>query len=275
MHKNNLISLFIVALLMVNNSFGQSYEEITYEYYGHYFYLFDFTMGDNVKVKYFPTNSAYHYESWNGNRKDVVLLCSGAFSETWDYNSKPVGLTVDNGVVVNKNIDATMDGLVLIQDGYVSVIDLDALETGMELSDGDKIQINPRKSVKDKLLLLEAAKQKNMTIFQTQLVYSYLKTSNFQNLEYGNKRERRFLAISIKNDKYHNIIIDIPDYLPLNKAAKYTKEVLDFAGYDSYFILNLDTGDRNVFYNTSGSNQLTSKGKTFLTDSTNLLVFYK
>ena len=277
MSKKLFISFLPVVLLLqpVLSLRAQTYEEITYEYYQHYFYLYDFTMGNDVNVKYFPQNSAYQYESWNGNQKNVVLLCSGAFSESWDSNSKPVGLTVDNGVVINKNIDATMDGLVLIQDGYVSVIDLDALETGMELSDGNQIKINPRKSIKDKLLLLEAAKQKKMTIFQTQLVYSYLKATNFNNINYGKERERRFLAICVKNDKYHNIIIDIPDYLPLNKAAKYTKEVLDFEGYKSYFILNLDTGDKNVFYNTNGNNQLTSKGKTFLTESTNLLVFYK
>jgi hypothetical protein len=184
-------------------------------------------MGNAIKTKYFSRNANTRYTNWQKNKK-VMLICAGAFSETWETTSKPVGLTVDAGKLVNSKIDPTMDGLVIVKNDFIFVMDLDKLESGLKLDDGSQLKINPRYNTKDKFILLNTAKKEKYTIFQTQLVYSKDKRLNFKNLYYGKKRERRFLATAYLNGNYYNIIVDVPDYLPLNQSAKYAKEVLDY-----------------------------------------------
>jgi hypothetical protein len=255
--------------------FDNNYIKSSYNYQDCSFELHDFIMGDDIKVKYFSRNSADRFMEWRDG-KEVMLLCSGAFSETWEKNSKPVGLTIDYGQVINKDIDKVMDGLVTVNNyGNVSVIDLDAVEKGLRDANGDLVTIDPRGSYSDKITIMNIAEENDFTIFQTQLVYSKHKTSNFIPLNYGKSRERRFFAICTKNNLTRNVIIDVPDLLPLNKSASYTKVVLEYAGYTPSYILNLDTGDKNVFYYRTDLKNISSKGNNYLDDSTNLIVFYK
>lgn len=269
------ISVFLIPLLP-SLCFGQYYHEnyefSSYTYYDKKFELHQFKLDGSIKVKYFSRNSASRFFDWYSD-KTVYLLCSGAFSESWESYSKPVGLTVDFGSIVNRNIDSTMDGLVLLNDGYLSAVDLDHLSRGIEL-EGEIFSLNPRNSDTDKEILITTAEYNNMTIFQTQLVYSELSNSNFYNLYYGEARERRFLAICSKNGYYYNVIVNAPDNLSLNLSGKYTKEVLEYDGFNAHYILNLDTGGRDVFYYKTDDVTLTSKGHKDINESINLIVYY-
>lgn len=270
------ISIILVSLIPFTNfcqEYHEDYKFSSYSYDKQYTYdLHKFKLDGEIKVKYFSRNSANRFFNWYENKK-VYLLCSGAFSETWESSSKPVGLTVDFGTIINRNIDSTMDGLVLLNDGYLTAIDLDNLSHGIEL-DGKTFKLNPRYSNTDKTILIEAAENNYMTLFQTQLIYSKFSNSNFYDLYYGVSRERRFLAICSKNGNYYNIIINAPDELALNLSGKYAKAVLDYDGFNTYYILNLDTGGRDVFYYRTDRNKLSSKGNKKIGKSINLIVYY-
>ncbi|WP_298424185.1 hypothetical protein [uncultured Kordia sp.] len=269
-----ILMSFLGIANVFSQEFDSNYTTSTYTHYKHKFYVHSFNMGNSIKTKYFSKNANTRYLSWQKNKK-VMLICAGAFSETWKTTSKPVGLTVDAGNLINSRIDPTMDGLVIVKKKFIFVMDLDKLESGFTLDDGSKVKINPRKSSKDKFHLLKAAREEKYTIFQTQLVYSKDKIFNFRNLHYGKKRERRFLATAFYNNDYYNIIVDVPDYLPLNQSAKYAKEVLDYIGYDVQYILNLDTGGKNIFLIRKDDKNLTYKATKKLKDATNLIVFYR
>ncbi len=280
--KLNLINVLykkvIVFLVFASISFNliaqqTNYSVDNYTYSSDSYNLHSFLMGEDVKVKYFAQNAYSRYQSWKSG-KDILLVCSGAFSETWEPNSIPVGLTIDNGAIVNKSIDDEMDGLVLIFDEVITALDLDDLKSGIALEDGTEMSFNPRFSQSDRTLIINLAASESYTIFQTQMVYSEDNENNFENLTYGKQRERRFLAICTKDGEYYNLIIDAPNALYLNQSAKNTKIVLEYAGYEVQYILNLDTGDKNICYVNKNS-KLVNIGDDDISKATNLIIFYK
>ncbi len=261
--------------IKLNNKSSSSslYTVKGYTYEGYNYDLYSFLMGGDIKAQYFAKNAYSQYKNWKYGKKEL-LICSGAFSETWESYSKPVGFTVDNGIMVNKSMDAKMDAFVMVMDNYVSVLDLDNLSSGVLMDDGSILSINPRKKTSDRLIVADAAEKEGWTVFQTQLVYSQDKKSNFGNLYYGKKAERRFLAVCSKDGYYYNVIVDAPDDLYLNLSAKYAKVVLEHAGFGVHYILNLDTGGKNIFLVREG-NSLSYKADDKLSKATNLVIFYK
>lgn len=251
-------------------SFAQLITE-SYETHGHSYDLYIFKMDGKLKVKYFASNAYERYEEWQDEKK-VLAACAGAFSDGWELDSKPIGLTVDNGEVVNRVIDNAMDGLVLVTEFAVDALDLDNLEAGIMQEDGEYISINPRKNVEDKNMMIMAAERDGWTIFQTQLIYSSSKNT-ITNLHYGKEAERRFLAICSKNGQKYNIIVNAPDDLHLNLSAKYAKEVLEKAGFELSFLLNLDTGGKDIFV-VRIDNSLEYLADDSLEEATNLIIYY-
>lgn len=268
---------WLVALLGLlftcSISFTQSYSE-RYTNKGNQFILYDHGIGAGFKVHYFAHNANYYYQRWRGAER-VNLICAGAFSESWELAAKPVGFTTSNGNVINARIDPTMDGLVMIRNGQLIIIDLDNMQSGFTAQNGNFIRFNPRVNLKDRVMLREVAEEENLTIFQSQLVYSEDKTHNFSNPYYGEKAERRFLALCSRSDGYHYVIIDAPTKNYLNLSANYAKQVLDYAGYTTHYMLNLDTGGKNILYVRDNSSLLRRKYGQELKDATNLIVFYK
>lgn len=270
----------LILIILVNRTHGQSYFNgiFTTNGYtvGNYNYtLYAFSREDNtIKVKYFARNAYNRYNEWKTN-KQILLVTAGAFSDSWESNAIPVGLCVDNGNIINRTPNNDMDGMVVIynnegQEGKVAVIDMDINPI---ILFGKRYW--PRLYSSDNVQFLSLAEQYGLTIFQTQLVYSADRSSSFTNLYYGSKRERRFLAICRKNGYVHNVIVDAPDKLELNLSAKYTKDVLKYAGYDVSYILNLDTGGKNILrvYNGVYLRDLLVDSK--IIESTNLIVYYK
>lgn len=264
-----------VLLLLITISlpvFGQISPD-SYTHHSSKFHLYSFEMGGLTKVKYFTHNANYYYQLWQSD-KNVDVICAGAFSESWASDSKPVGFTINNGTPVNYAIDSEMDALVMVQNTHIEVLDLDQLEDGIKV-DGDVLSLNPRKSALHRRVIVDAAKEASFSVFQTQLLYSSQRNRNFQNLYYGDEAERRFLAVCTKDNEYFNIIVDIPSELYLNLAAKYAKEVLDYADYSVNYIINLDTGGKNIFYKRSSSTHITKMYNEGLDEATNLIIFYR
>ncbi len=273
-----LFKYTLIALLCgfsVNaQQFDENFRTLAGETYnGYNFDVYVFRMGETVRAEYFAMDAQSRYENWYYN-KTIMIACSGAFSETWETDSKPVGLTIEDGRVKNRVIDDEMDAMVFVIDGYAVAMDLDELAGGYYDSEGDFIKINPRSNYDDRELLIETAVENDYTIFQSQLVYSSERTDNFRDLYYGKKAERRFLVTASYGENFYNIIVDAPDPLELNKSAKYAKELLEEIGYEIQYIINLDTGGKNILLVREAWDSLTYKADNKLNEATNLLVFY-
>ena len=102
-----IIGIFCLVLNVSANSQNINEQKYTYTDNSNNKYsytLYDFSMGYSIKVKYFASNAYNRYQNWQYGKK-VLLICSGAFSNSWSSDAIPIGLTVDNGTVVNRNID--------------------------------------------------------------------------------------------------------------------------------------------------------------------------
>ena len=245
-------------------------------YDGRTYILFDFNRENNlVKAKYFARNAYAQYETWRQG-KEILLVTAGAYSETFAPGSIPVGLCVDNGTIVTRTPDMTMDGMVIVynggaQEGGMGIVDLDVNPVR-----ASNASYRPRDNVSDRINFLNWGQQNGLTLFQSHLVYSSDRSNNFPNMYYGEPRERRFLAICRRGGVVHHVIVDAPDMLELNKAASNAKSVLESEGLSVSYIVNLDTGNKNILHAYNGSllkDYRPSNAK--LEDSTNLIVYYK
>lgn len=244
--------------------------------------LYDFsrarTRGRVVKAKYFAKDANHQFEEWQ-NGKQILFYCSGAFSESWDTDSPPLGICVDNGRIVNRNLDQRMDGLIIVynggaQEGGIAVVNID--EESVHVSQGGDAEYDLR-DTEDRLMFLRWASQQGATVFQTQLMYTKSHGYGFpqHNLTYGDEAERRFLAICMKDGVVHHIVIDHPESDYLNRASdKVVRYLKDQMGYQIFGLFNLDTGGKNIMraYNEDG-NEL-SRGPKAANEATNLLVYY-
>ncbi|MDB5250643.1 MAG: hypothetical protein JWQ40_5037 [Segetibacter sp.] len=256
-----------------------------YSHNGYTYTLYDFSREANImKAKYFAQNAFSQYQNWK-NGKQILLVTAGAFSDSFDPTGKPVGLCVDNGTIVTRNPDANMDGMVIVyngsaQQGGVVVVDMDVKPVRVESTyqTGIYNTYYPRSSATDRVNFLNWGERNGVTLFQTQLVYSSDRTSHFNNLYFGNRRERRFLAICRKNNIVHHVVIDTPsaDKLELNLSASYAKAVLDYDGFNVLYIMNLDRGAKDILYGYNGFlRDLKPNPDARIEDATNLLVYYK
>ena len=226
---------------------------------------------EKVKAKYFACGEANkRYEEWKSKRK-IVMACSGAFT-TNDYGSPmPVGLTVDNGLVVNKNLNEEMDGLVIVY-GTGGIVVSDIEKGDLHLKSINK-SVDIRESW-DRYELTKWAEKEEATIFQTQL----LAYDNNLRLEVNkarkDSRERRILVLvkDKKNTLFH-VVFDIHDGVYLGEIAE---GILNyFKGKDCYVaaMLNLDTGWYNLMKLYNEGQEIVLK-KNPEKNPTNLLAYY-
>lgn len=263
--------------------FGGKYKVITKYKNNKMYRLYDFSReGGTMKAKYFATNAYEQYKEWKSG-KNILLVAAGAFSSSLNpKNAFPIGLTVDNGLVVNRSTDNVMDGMVIVynggsQQGGVAVVDLDMKPVRVERTYGSGVYDSyyPRSNSSDRDNFVEWGENQGVTLFQTQLLYSKDKRYNFSNLLYGNERERRFLALCKKGGTVHHVVIDAPNHEYLNLAAKEAKKVLEEQGFSVLYIMNFDTGRYNMLYAYDGNTLQNLRPSRNLADATNLLVYYK
>lgn len=225
--------------------------------------------GEKLKAKYFASGEVYgRYEDWRQG-KHIFLACSGAFTND---NSTPVGLTVDNGAIVNRSIDHTMDGLVIVYaTGGIVVSDID--ENNLYLASLKK-SIHPRT---DKSELLQWAVEEEATIFQTQLlVYKdQLRLEKYKARK--RQRERRILVLAQNNrDDVYHIIFNIEEGVYLGDIAETLLEYLKQKSLSVVAMLNLDTGSYNILelYDDEGEQVDDIEGDEPINKATNLISYY-
>ncbi len=286
-YKLSTMFLFVFGIYCSQTSFSQefldgSYSRTEVEFDGKEFIVYNFSRkgsGTGIKAKYFAQNANEQFQEWKDG-KDILFYCSGAFSESWDTDSPPLGICVDNGVIVNRNIDQTMDGLVIVynggaQEGGIAVINIDKEHVNVGRN-GEKKSYNLRNQG-ERIQFLQWAKEKSATVFQTQLMYTKSHGYEFSTdqLTYGDRAERRFLAICMKHGIVYHMVIDYPESDYLNRAAKkvisYLTEDID---YEVYGLFNLDTGGKNIMKAYDDDGDQIAEGPEKVDDATNLLVYY-
>lgn len=276
--KYLVLNIFLLAFLALTEINAQSYYNGLYQagsssFGGKKYNIYQFSReGNKVKARYFVRNSRA-LDDLKG--KKILFYCSGAFSQTWDANSTPIGICVDNGNIMNKSVDGTMDGLVVVYNGG-------AQQGGIAVSNLDKEPINTsagsfwvKNNAADRTNFLNWAAKESATVFQTQLMYS---TKGYEfptdKLNNGSAAERRMLAIC-KNSSgtVQHIVVDAPQTDYLNNSAKNIVQMLQSAGFTIIGLFNLDTGGRNVMEARDDRGKtISSIGK--LDDAINLIIYY-
>jgi hypothetical protein len=245
---------------------------------------------DRIKVKYFAAkdfvNNKSIYQRFNEWKmgRNVVLFSSGTYMDDYSPYAKPVGLTMDQGVMVNERLETNrLDALVIVYaTGGIVVTNLKDGNLNY-INQGSKVSANLNNSLQ-RAGFINWAKENAATVFQTHLLV-YDNTLKLTDPLYSNctsckeKRERRFLA-AVKDSEgkiYHVIVNNLNQsnslYQATQKTLKYLNEMEDF---QVVFMINLDTGAQDVFqfYKNNGSPHPILKGTKDLATAVNLLVYY-
>lgn len=286
---SGITGLLLLSLQFANSQsyFDGKFKISTSTYQGYTYQLYQFSRGGNlIKAKYFASDAYSQYLNWKSG-KSILLVTAGAFSDSWKSDGKPIGICVDNGKPINRQPDNIMDGMVIVynggtQQGGVAVVDMDVKNVVVQTDTGSA-SFSPRTSSLDCVNFLAWGQKSGVTLFQTQLVYSTDRYDNFSNLYYGAKKERRFLAICRKDNVVHHVVVDAPARLELNLSASHAKSVLNQEGYTVLYIMNLDTGCKNILYayngvyleNAEPNKEAGCSTEAVIEKATNLLVYYK
>ncbi len=278
---------FLILVMTINTSFNydSAYVEISsVNYKNETFNVVQMKREqEKIKAKYFAAKDfinnkvvSERYNDWVKTYKNnVILVSSGTYM---DGESVPVGLTIDNGTIVNKNLSNQFDGLVIVYaSGGIVVSNLKDANLSVKGEGLDGKKLNLKGNAWDLTGFTKWAVSQEATVFQTHL----LVYNNILKLrENGSPKtaERRFLAVGKdENGIYYHCIVHCPFR---NSLYESSKKVLDFLqnskDLDVTFMINLDTGAQDVFklYNRDGSINNVITGTLEISKAANLLAYY-
>lgn len=237
--------------------------------------------GSRIKAKYFASKGedgssvSDRFIEW-GKDKNVIAVTSAGYMDRY---STPVGLTIDNGRIVNSNLEA-FDGLIIVYaTGGIVATNLDNADLTLQgggITAGRKFDI--RGNYRDRQDFIDWAESQEATVFQTHLlVYK-------NNLEIATNadrtpRERRFLAVGkdVTTNETCHVIVNSPEFTSLYEGTNRVKTFLnDYKDMDVTFMINLDPGAQNVFFlfNKDGTVNKSIMGTIKLESAANLLAYY-
>lgn len=223
-----------------------------------------------IKAEYLAFgNVPSEYDAFRNNHH-VVLATTGGYTNS---SHQPEGFTTEQGNIVNPVMMPDRDGLAMVSDGGINVLDLN--NDKFLLPGGGPTIKNPLNSLLAYAQLLEWCKNKHATIFQTHLLaYSDTLRIDLQKAK-PDIRERRILALaSDKNNVYH-IIFNVTGQFKLAQIASEIFGLLKKRNLKVEAILNLDVGAFNILYVYDDSGNLIQylKGPVDINQATNLLVY--
>lgn len=278
-----LIGIVTLCSFVLYSTYDPNFVEISSIKNGNYTYNMVHMnrggSGNRIKAKYFaaPGNSSVpqRYLNFSSN-KNMIMVSSAGYM---DNTLTPVGLTIDNGKLVNKTL-ALFDGLIIVYaTGGIVAADLrkgDLTLQGSGITPGRKFDI--RNSWTDRNDFIKWAQEQEATVFQTHLLVYKNQLAIGTNAP-TDKRERRMLAVGkdkTSGDLCH-VIINLPEYTSLYDGAVRTKKFLNDTGnMEITFMINLDTGYQDVcyLYNKDASINSLIKGRATLDNAVNLLAYY-
>lgn len=245
---------------------GKSYQTIT----------LNRTKG-RVKAKYFAykdgNSSVYErYNKWK-NGRNIIMVSSGTYM---DKNSpRPEGLTIDNGIPINRDLNAYDAFVIVYATGGIVVADLKTQNVNMTCNSAEKSY--NLKNTYDKAKFIECAQQVEATTFQTHLLVFKDQLKIYNNSS-PTARERRFLAACKYGNELYHVVVHVKEAVSLKSG---TEDVFNFLKknreFDEVvFMINLDTGMQDVFtvYDPNGAPYKDIKGAVSITEAVNLLVYY-
>jgi hypothetical protein len=237
-----------------------------------------------IKAKYFAAEgsggSVYNrYQQWSRGR-DIIAVTSGTYMDECEAykNPKPVGLTVDNGLLVNRSYEPKLGGLIIVQaTGGIATSKIKDGDLEVVCGYGGKKRFNIESSW-DRSAFIDCAEDIAATVFQAHLLV-WKDKLNVSRAD-PNKRERRFLAVGYDWSEPRNIVytlVHLPDYITLYDGTVKARDiVMDYYRMkEMVFLINLDTGCQDIFriYDRNGR-EMDMKGEQPLSQAANLLVFY-
>jgi len=279
----------VIALTTLQVSFSQIRQELLYSIHDSKVTIFSVYDGNNfignslwinrtinseIKAQYFADKMNYSsiYERFNAWKSGKVLIsiCSGAFTND---NTKPKGITIDNGTIINRDVDGTMNGLVIVYPtGGIVVSDLS--EKNLKLSNNYSTHYLNIRDEYDKNTFFTFAKNESATVFQTQLL---IYNNDLKCKPKNEYRERRFLIIAKNRDNnILHIVFDIPKNVQLYSTAQAILNYFKSSGKDIYAMINLDTGSYNMInvYYPNGSKVSDFKGSNDIAGAVNIIAYY-
>lgn len=249
--------------------------------------------GNRIKAKYFAatdpnTNKSIQtrYKEWSVG-KNVIAYSSGTYMTACEQylNPKPVGLCIDNGIIVNQNLSNDLGGLVIVYaTGGVVATRLKDGDLSVQTNSGSKV-FNIKNNSFHRVQFINWAKENEATVFQAHLLV-YKDKLDLSNCTTGsclNKASRRFLAVcKDQNDKIIHTIVHCSTETTLYDGAKkaftFLKAFKDMK--EVTFMINLDPGCQNVFtlFKADGTEKSIkdTPSSPFLniSNAANLLVYY-
>lgn len=293
--KLRLFSLLIficVTVLSVQQFYPSNQNRNKLQHDGK-FKIFPFAVGDsgktNIKAVFFAKD-CYNSFLKLKEKSNILFASSASFSSSInEKNHVPVGFCAENGVILNKMPHQTMDGLVIIDNkkpsiNAMKIIDLDKEYNNCQPSKCNShfMHNNIRNNPSDTFSFINTIETHKFSSFQTQLVYTKFKSDleNFERLNNGtNDRSRRFLAICKKGEELYHVIVDSIEEDYLMASSKNALEHLRQLDYVVDFMINLDTGSKDIMYAHNGEylknfrpNPLTSSAK--IENASSLLIYY-
>ncbi|GGG10115.1 hypothetical protein GCM10011344_08480 [Dokdonia pacifica] len=240
--------------------------------------------GKKIKAKYFAakdyngTSVPNRFLNWSQD-KNLICVTSGTYMSKYDpIIALPVGLTVDNGVVVNKNI-ADFDGLVIVYaTGGVVATNLEDKNLKVQGGSISGIPLDLKGNSYHLSKFLEWCEENEATVFQTHLLAynDILKISPYNSSP--KSRERRFLAVGYDEDKnVVHCIVHSEEHTTLYEGSKKVLSFLNgFKDMEVIWMINLDTGAQNTFklFDENGTVDERIKGTIPIDKAINLLVYY-
>ena len=252
--------------------------------------------GGRIKAKYFAatdpnTNKTVpeRFKKWTIG-KNVITYSSGTYMTACDQylSPKPVGLCIDNGIIVNKSLSNDLGGLVIVYPskggGGIVASRLKDGNLTVQTSSGSKI-FDIKNNSFDRVQFIKWAEDNEATVFQAHLL-AYKDKLDISICKTGtclNPASRRFLAVcKDQNDQLvHTIVHCITETTLYDGSYKVYKFLKDFKDMkEVVYMINLDTGCQNVFsvYKSDGmkkSIKVSGNNDFFnIEQAVNLLVYY-
>jgi hypothetical protein len=293
-YKNQLIislMLFVVlsSFVVLKLTYDEKYVDIiTVPYKNEFFkvvYLKRQESGNRIKAKYFAAKDPYNgssvptrYKNW-AYGKNIICATSGTYMTSFNpNNSNPVGLTIDNGIVVNEKMEE-FDGLVIVY-ATGGIVATNLKEKNLKVQGGTLtgVSLDIKGNAFHRSQFIKWCKEQEATVFQTHLLANKNNLTIDQYTSKSDKRERRFLAVGYDYEgQVVHVIVHSPTYTSLYEGSRRALEFLtDFKEINVEWMINLDTGAQDVFelYNKNGQKDQTILGRLKIEEAVNLLVYY-
>lgn len=281
------IAVSAMSFTYLKLGYNTNYVQIsTVKHDGHQYKVFYMRRGASkkrIKAKYFAAKDYNgnavpdRYDNWQRG-KNVICASSGTYMSNCDgYNATPVGLTIDNGVVVNRTLE-DFDGLVIVYaTGGVVATNLEDKDLTVQGGNISGVKLDLKGNSLHRNQFIKWCKDKEATVFQTHLLV-YKNELKFGRNASRSSRERRFLAVGYDDDgQVVHCIVHSPENTSLYEGSKRVLKFLnDFKEMDVTYMINLDTGCQDIFElrNSNGSKNNTMRGRKSIRDAANLLTYY-